>query len=82
MEQIIIRVKDKAKSKMLVEILQTMNFVDLVSAEGGEESREAQKEKDFFALAGLWEGRNINLETIRKTWPSASSPRLNYIMGH
>ena len=88
MEQIIIRVKDKKKSKMLVEILRTMNFVDLVSAVGteaedaemDEESRSetnANDEQDFFAAAGLWEGRNLNLETIRKkAWPMSSSPCL------
>jgi len=73
MEQIIIRVKDKTKSKMLIEILRTMNFVDIVSAESDVETRaekNVQAEKDFFTLAGLWEGRNINLEAIRKkAWP-------------
>ena len=76
MEQIIIHVKDKKKSKMLVEILRTMNFVDIVSAEGAETDEETRSEKnaedeqDFFAAAGLWEGRNLNLETIRKkAWP-------------
>jgi hypothetical protein len=76
MEQIIIRVKDKKKSKMLVEILRAMNFVDIVSAEGAETDKAARTQKDakdekaFFAAAGLWEGRNINLEAIRKrAWP-------------
>ncbi len=27
---------------------------------------ESQEEKDFFSLAGLWENRNITIESIRQ----------------
>lgn len=74
MEQILIRVKNKEKAKMLLELLSALDFVDLVrtSSEGEAKMPEASQEAptDFFSLAGLWEGRDVNLESIRqKAWP-------------
>ena len=72
MEQIVVLIKDKAKAKMLLELLSALDFVDSVKTSVSEEVEEADSEEptDFFSLAGLWQGREISLESIRqKTWP-------------
>ena len=36
-------------------------------------SREVEEQDDFFVLAGLWENREINQESLRKqAWPQRS----------
>lgn len=73
MEQIIIRVKDKQKAKRLIDLLLVLDFVDSIEADemvNDAEENTNHKEEEFFALAGLWQGRDINLETIRQqAWP-------------
>jgi hypothetical protein len=74
MEQIIIRIKDKQKARRLIDLLAVLDFVDSIEAEeavspiGDDTTQEATD--DFFALAGLWQGRDISQETIRQqAWP-------------
>ena len=73
MEQIIIRIKDKQKARRLIDLLAVLDFVDAIEAEETVISAAdaSQKESDdFFALAGLWQGRDISQETIRQhAWP-------------
>jgi hypothetical protein len=74
MEQIIIQVRDKEKAKVLFELLTALNFVDSVQTSGAEEveGKTAVREEteDFFALAGLWQDREVTVESIReKAWP-------------
>jgi hypothetical protein len=41
-----------------------LDFAEFVKA------RENQNESDFFSMAGLWEGRNIDQAQLRKqAWP-------------
>ena len=72
MEQILIQVKNKEKAKILLELLKALDFVEFVKTDDAEETgMSAEIETaDFFSLAGLWEGRDITLESIRQqTWP-------------
>jgi len=74
MQQIIIQVKDKNKARKLFELLTELDFVSSVETSEAidtEASTTTLKESsDFFSLAGLWEGREISLESIRqKAWP-------------
>ena len=74
MQQIIVQVKDKKKARKLFELLTQLDFVSSVKtseAIDSEASTVTPKESlDFFSLAGLWEGREITLESIRqKAWP-------------
>lgn len=75
MKQIIIQVKDLQKAKALMDFLQTLDFVEAVKSSNvftAKKSKQA-KESDFFALAGLWAGREISLDSIRqKAWPERS----------
>lgn len=71
MEQITIQIKDKSKARVLVSFLKTLEFVENVSS-GNLRAGKANVSKDaeFLALAGLWAGRDISLETLRdKAWP-------------
>jgi hypothetical protein len=74
MEQIIIHIRDKEKAKRLIDLLSILDFVDFVEANEDDTENNSvtdRKEEDFFAVAGLWEGREINLEIIRKqAWPA------------
>jgi hypothetical protein len=74
MEQIIIQVRDKEKAKVLFELLTALDFVDSVQTSGVEEVEEKtavqEETADFFALAGLWQDREVTIELIReKAWP-------------
>lgn len=73
MEQITIQVKNKRKAQALIDFLTAMDFIEDVTASGLPISKpqDTANEEDFFALKGLWAGRNISLESIRqKAWPS------------
>ena len=70
MEQITIQVKNKRKAQALIEFLQAMDFVEAVTSGFNIPKPKSQiDEEDFFALKGLWAGRDISLESIRqKAW--------------
>jgi hypothetical protein len=73
MEQITIQVKDRRKARALLNFLASLDFVEAVSSADLPTAKQGQQisaDDDFFALAGLWAGRNVSLETIReKAWP-------------
>ena len=70
MEQIVIQVKDKKKAQALKDFLQTLDFVESVSQPGLNKKGRQIKSVDFFSMAGLWAGREISQESIRKeAWP-------------
>ena len=74
MQQIIVQVKDKKMARKLFELLTQLDFVSSVKTSEAiytEASATTPKDSlDFFSLAGLWEGREISLESIRqKAWP-------------
>ncbi len=67
MEQITIRIKDKKKARTLLDFLKSLDFVESVastnlSSSGGQPIND----NDFFALAGLWAGRDVSLKTLRE----------------
>ena len=75
MEQIVIRIKDKQKARRLIDLLKVLDFIDSVEADetvlSHEETSLNQEEDDFFALAGLWQGRDVSQEMIRQqAWPT------------
>ena len=84
MEQIVVHIKDKSKVDLLVGLLTSLDFVSAVDAtavvvaEAREEVGVTQEvsrndSADFFNLAGLWSGRDIDVETIRRqAWPRQS----------
>ena len=77
MEKILVYVKDKEKAQLLSELLMALDFVESVNTDSVETEATLATQgelADFFALAGLWEGREINLNSIRqRAWPRQSS---------
>jgi len=77
MEKILVYVKDKEKAQLLSELLMALDFVESVNTDSVETEATLATQgelADFFALAGLWEGREINLNSIRQlAWPRQSS---------
>ncbi len=74
MEKILIRVKDRKKADLLMQFLKALDFVDSVSsADIPANEMVAERDvssADFFALAGIWAGREITLSSVRKkAWP-------------
>jgi hypothetical protein len=74
MEQITIQIKNKQKAQALITFLKSLDFIDELKTQNSIfESKTKMNDADFFALAGIWSGRDVTLETIRlKAWP----PRL------
>ena len=75
MEQITIRIKDRKKAQTLLDFLKSLDFIESISEKNvpTESPATAANEKEFFALAGLWTGRNISLKTLREqAWPYRS----------
>ena len=74
MEQITIRIRDRKKAQTLIDFLKSLDFVEtIVEKEFSDESSTVNEENEFFAMAGLWEGRDISLKTIREqAWPYRS----------
>ena len=71
MEQITIQIKNKRKAQALLDFLKALDFIEDVTASGFSISKPKSQvgEDDFFALKGLWAGRDISLESIRqKAW--------------
>ena len=75
MEQIIIKVKDRKKAQTLLDFLKSLDYIESITEKEISEttSQDAENEEDFFALAGLWAGRDISLKSIREqAWPYRS----------
>ena len=73
MESITITVKNEEKARMLSELLQALDFVTEVKLNWisqPQTSEENGEKSDFFALAGIWQDRQIELKDIRQqAWP-------------
>jgi hypothetical protein len=72
MEVINIRVRDPKKANVLRKFLKTLDYVESVSSEETNKKQPVSQsdETAFFALAGLWAGRDITQESLRKkAWP-------------
>ena len=74
MEQITIRIRDRKKAQTLIDFLKSLDFVEtIIEKELPDSSGAIDEENDFFAMAGMWEGRDISLKTIREqAWPYRS----------
>lgn len=76
MEKIVIQVRDKDKAKLLYELIKALEFVEFVntSSEDADELSAEDKTNSFFSMAGIWAGRDIQLDAIRRqAWPRGVS---------
>lgn len=62
MEQIMVRVRDESKIDLLINLLGSLDFVDEVRTVNETEAPldSGNDAEDFFSLAGIWAGRDIN----------------------
>ncbi|MBI5325453.1 MAG: hypothetical protein HZB41_09320 [Ignavibacteriae bacterium] len=62
MDNLYITVKDSSKTGFLIDLLNKLEFVEI--------DRRVKKRKngkhDIFKSAGIWKGRNIDAEELRK----------------
>jgi hypothetical protein len=65
-DQITIQVKNKHKAQALVNFLKALDFIEEVSTgKVALQPNSKGNEHEFFALAGLWAGRHVTLDSIR-----------------
>ena len=81
-EQILLTVADQSKLDLVMELL---SHFDLVRAErvrtqpvvASVAAPETGTEADFWALAGIWEGRDVDAKSLREgTWRRANGSQL------
>jgi transcription elongation factor len=65
MKQLIVHISDSKKAETLSKILTALDFVNSVEIIE-DKTILSDNEQDFFALAGLWENRNITPKSIRE----------------
>lgn len=66
MDEIIIKIKDNSRKKFFLELLEQLDFVELV--ELGKINKEEQN-SDFFDAAGIWKDKDIEPNQLReKAW--------------
>ena len=72
MEQITIQVKNRQKARALINFLKALDFIEEVTTQDiSVQPKGKGNDKEFFALAGLWAGRDMTLDSIRqKAWPA------------
>lgn len=74
MEEIVIQIKDRNKVHWLTNLLQSLDFVASVRVQHKKKNKSTRIEQktsaNFFAFAGLWEGRDGTIDELRKkAWP-------------
>ncbi len=77
MKRVEIRVQNGArneeKASLLFTFLRSLDFIELIETNELPPNEQARDE-EFFALAGIWEGRDITLGSIRQeAWLRQSS---------
>jgi hypothetical protein len=67
MQRLVIHVKDDAKLKALMSVLNEINFIEVEREEKG--ASELSGHGDLRKLFGIWKNRDISLADIRqKAW--------------
>ena len=60
-------IKNESKKESFLNFLSTLDYIEIKSQE--EEKQPNSKKDKFNECAGLWENKNIDLQTIReKAW--------------
>ena len=74
MKQVVLKVADH-KLQTFLAFIEDLNYVELIEGSSEELTEtlpaEVPSTDDFMALAGMWEGRDIDAEELRKkAWPT------------
>ena len=66
MEPIVLNIKDQAKYLSFLQFVQQLDFVEV---ERPAKKKAVGEKYDFFASAGLWQGKTIDAKELRvKAW--------------
>ena len=70
MAQFLIETHDEKKTKLLLQLLRQLDFVDSIKTNN--QPIQAEEDADnFFVMAGIWRERDISIDTIRQqAWPN------------
>ncbi len=76
--EIVLQVNDPQKASKLVEYLRACDFVNSIQTKDNDEKTGTQENipesTDFFSAAGLWENRNITVDSLRqRAWRQCSA---------
>ena len=70
METITLKITNKRKFQHFLNFIKDLDYVEVLGKEPTKKKKNTLTENDFFALAGMWENRNISAEDLRaKAWP-------------
>ena len=60
-------IKNESKKESFLNFLSTLDYIEIKSQE--EQKKPSSKKDKFNEFAGLWENKNIDIQTIReKAW--------------
>ena len=66
MKELIVKVNDQDKAQMLLQMLSALDFVDSVNVLPAQSTTQFDQEKEFFEIAGIWENRDITVDSLRQ----------------
>ena len=70
METVTLKIKNKSKFQHFLTFIKDLDYVEVLRKEPVKKKKSTTAENDFFALAGMWENRDISAEDLRsKAWP-------------
>lgn len=64
MERIVLNITDSRKLHFLLELLNQFDFIEIEKSNTPKETKN--KKYDLFALAGIWQNREIDVFNLRK----------------
>lgn len=62
MQKIILNIKDSSKLSLLLDLINQLDFVEVEKVKKYKNSSD----HNFFSSAGLWSGRDVNANELRK----------------
>ncbi len=70
METVTLKIKNKTKFQHFLTFIKDLDYVEVLRKAPIKEKKNTAGEDDFFALAGMWENRNVSDKNLRaKAWP-------------
>ena len=63
MGKILINIKDKSKAQIVVNLLKELPFIEFKEVSNTDKTRKAS---EFRKLFGIWKGREVSLDDLRK----------------
>lgn len=62
MQKLILNIKDSSKLSLLLDLINQLDFVEVEKIKKDKNSSD----HNFFSSAGLWSGRDVNANELRK----------------